>query len=58
LSWAKGKVATIKGIVEVDWSVQADGFHITVKVPDDVSAVLVLPDGTEHIFTQEMSIVM
>jgi len=58
LSWAKGKVATIKGIVEVDWSVQADEFHITAKVPDGVSAVLVLPDGTEHIFTQEMSIVM
>lgn len=58
LKWAKGKVATINGIVEVDWKREASEFRITARVPDGLSAVLVLPDGTEHLFSHETSVSM
>lgn len=48
LQWAKGSIATVKGMIEVDWSLDRDYFHLTAKVPDGVTALIKMPDGTQQ----------
>lgn len=43
--FAKGSVATPKGMVYVDWNKNGDEFKINVKLPQDVKAMLTLPNG-------------
>jgi hypothetical protein len=47
LKWAKGTVATIHGMVGVEWRIEEARFQLQVLLPDGVSAVIKLPDGTE-----------
>ncbi|KRE55995.1 alpha-L-rhamnosidase C-terminal domain-containing protein [Paenibacillus sp. Soil750] len=53
LEWAKGSVATVKGMVEVDWKLEENDFTLSVKVPEGVTALVKLPDGSEQTFTNE-----
>ncbi|WP_115994408.1 alpha-L-rhamnosidase C-terminal domain-containing protein [Cohnella lupini] len=50
LKWAKGEVATPRGMVKVDWSLNDDGnFHLRAEIPDDARALIVLPDGQRQL---------
>lgn len=52
LSWARGKVATPRGLVTVDWRlVGRHGFEIEVDGPAGVSIELTMPDGAIHEIT-------
>jgi hypothetical protein len=43
LAWARGKVPTVRGTIEVDWKRSATGFRVMVNLPPDVSAEMRLP---------------
>ncbi|RAP73558.1 alpha-L-rhamnosidase C-terminal domain-containing protein [Paenibacillus montanisoli] len=49
LTWAKGKVATVKGPVSVEWRLEDGEFAIRVEGPN-VPIELALPDGTTRAF--------
>ncbi|WP_308636466.1 alpha-L-rhamnosidase-related protein [Paenibacillus silvisoli] len=49
LAWARGKVATVKGPVSVEWHLQDERFTISVDGPS-VPIELALPDGTTAAF--------
>jgi alpha-L-rhamnosidase len=53
LQWAKGSVATINGMIEVDWKLIQNHFQLKAKVPDKVTALVKLPDGSERILRGE-----
>lgn len=53
LEWAKGSVATIQGMIEVEWRLAGDDFTLQAKVPDGVVARVKLPDGSERTFRGE-----
>lgn len=48
LQWARGCVATIKGMVEVDWRLDQSDFQLKEKVPLGITAVVKMPDGSER----------
>ncbi|MEK5163522.1 alpha-L-rhamnosidase C-terminal domain-containing protein [Paenibacillus sp. FSL R5-0527] len=48
LQWAKGSVATVQGIVDIDWRRDGSRLFLNVKVPGSVAACVKLPDGTEY----------
>ena len=49
LSWARTSLETRHGPVSVSWRQDPDdGFTLDVDLPDDVGALVRLPDGTEH----------
>jgi hypothetical protein len=50
LKWAKGKVTTINGIVEVEWKVNDGRFSIEVNGPEKIPLILLLPDGSNKYF--------
>ena len=43
LAWARGKVPTVKGPIEVDWKKSASGFRLSVNLPPGVTAETRLP---------------
>jgi len=49
LTWAKGKVPTPQGDVEVSWKLINDKFLIEVTIPQGTEAEVILPKRTEHI---------
>jgi hypothetical protein len=49
LSWAKGKVPTPHGDVEVSWKWAEDKISLDVTIPDGTEADVVLPTKTERI---------
>ena len=49
LTWAKGKVPTPHGDVEVSWKWASDKLMIDVIIPDGTEAEVILPAKTEHI---------
>lgn len=53
LEFAKGKVPTRFGVIEVSWTNTGDNFDIKVKAPAGVVKKLVLPDGEEKCFGAE-----
>ncbi|PKG21900.1 alpha-L-rhamnosidase-related protein [Niallia nealsonii] len=50
LTWAKGQVATPKGIVKVEWQRSEGEFIIEVDGPEQTPLSLVLPDGSIQYF--------
>ena len=46
---AKGVVATPVGMVNVDWDIADDDFTINIDLPENIEAVLVMPDNKEII---------
>jgi alpha-L-rhamnosidase len=53
LQWAKGSVATVKGMIEVDWKLDQNQFHLKAKLPEGVTALIKLPDGTKQTLSGE-----
>jgi hypothetical protein len=50
LKWAKGEVATPRGLVTVDWRLDDEGnFHLRAEIPNEATALVILPDGQEHV---------
>jgi hypothetical protein len=47
LTWADGRVPTAYGDIEVCWRLEEGEFRVKTIVPEGVSGVLRLPDGTE-----------
>ncbi|HQK96141.1 MAG TPA: alpha-L-rhamnosidase C-terminal domain-containing protein, partial [Armatimonadota bacterium] len=47
LSWARGRVPTSAGEIEVDWRRREGSFRIDVSLPPGTEATLVLPFGGE-----------
>ncbi len=47
LEWARGKVPTPLGDIEVQWSIQQDRMTLDVKIPPGMSAELALPRASE-----------
>jgi alpha-L-rhamnosidase len=43
ISWARGKVPTVKGPISVDWKQSADGFSIAIELPTGCTALVRLP---------------
>ena len=48
LTWASGSLETRHGTVSVRWEVTDDGLVVDATLPDGVTGVLSLPDGTER----------
>jgi alpha-L-rhamnosidase len=49
LTWARASIATSHGPVAVSWRQDpAGGFGFDVDLPGNVTALVRLPDGTEH----------
>jgi len=49
LTWAKGKVPTPQGNVEVSWKLQNQKILIEVTIPKETEAEIVLPKEIQHI---------
>jgi len=49
LIWAKGKVPTPHGYVEISWNWSDDKISLDVTIPDGTEAELILPTKAEHI---------
>jgi alpha-L-rhamnosidase len=49
LTWAKASLATPRGTVATDWSLDGDVLTLRLEVPDGVQAHVQLPGGTEQI---------
>jgi len=45
---AHGRLETPHGVIESDWSVEADNFRIRVVVPSGTTCRLMMPDGLTH----------
>jgi alpha-L-rhamnosidase len=50
LAWARGRVCTPRGLVEVAWRQDEQGFHVEGTGPADTPLTLVAPDGRELTF--------
>ncbi len=49
ITWAKTALQTRHGRVAVSWTTEGgDGFSLDVELPEGVSALVRLPDGTER----------
>ncbi|WP_236048108.1 family 78 glycoside hydrolase catalytic domain [Paractinoplanes ovalisporus] len=48
ITWAHGSLETPYGKLAVDWRNEPGGFEADVTVPPGTTALLRLPDGTEH----------
>ena len=46
INWARGSVPTVKGEINVDWSLNGSFFSMEVTLPEGVTATVVLPDGS------------
>ena len=51
IDWAKGAYDSVAGRIEVSWETSADGFALSVTVPDGIETEVVLPDGARHVVT-------
>ena len=49
LTWAKGKVPTPYGDVEISWKWVDDKIILDAKIPDDTEAEVVLPEKSIHV---------
>lgn len=47
LRWARGTAATPRGPVRVEWFAEGDEFTLKLDGPDDLPAVVQLPDGSK-----------
>jgi len=45
LDWAKGKIATMYGDIEVDWSRNGNSITYNITIPENTSATLKIPNG-------------
>lgn len=56
LTWAKGQVATPKGLVKVEWQRSEGEFMIQVDGPEQTPLSLILPDGNIQNFKSAASV--
>lgn len=52
LTFAKGRVPTRHGLVNIDWKLDGDRFCLEVESPAGVKKNILLPDGTAHSFVE------
>ena len=45
LEWAKGKIATMYGNIEVDWSKNGNAITYNITIPENTSAIFKAPNG-------------
>ena len=45
ITWARGTVATPKGIISVEWCIEGDKFSMSANIPEGIEAEVILPDG-------------
>jgi alpha-L-rhamnosidase len=48
LSWAKGSYQSIRGEITSAWSIEENIFTLTVKIPANTTATVVLPNNDTH----------
>ncbi|MBQ8526073.1 MAG: hypothetical protein IJ460_05090 [Clostridia bacterium] len=53
LTYAKGRVPTRFGFVDVHWETDGGKFTILVNAPQGVTKNIVMPDGSEYTFTEK-----
>ena len=51
LTYARGTVPTRHGFVSIDWKLEGGKFSLKVEAPDGVVKNILLPDGSEHSFS-------
>ena len=56
LTYAKGRVPTRFGFVDVQWNIKDGVFTIVVDSPEGVDKNLAMPDGTVYTFTEKSGI--
>jgi alpha-L-rhamnosidase len=47
LTWAKASVNSPYGKISSSWKRDAKGFHLTIEIPANASATVVLPGSSE-----------
>lgn len=55
LTWAKGRVPTSVGVVNVDWKESPNRYVLKVEVPDGKAAKVVLPEEAKRIWSAVQS---
>ena len=50
LHWCKGYMTTPKGRIDVDWNWQNDKYSITISLPKEMTAELLLPDEAKAVW--------
>ena len=48
LDWARTSYRSVRGCISSEWEQDGDTFRLDVAVPPNVTATVVLPDGTRH----------
>lgn len=48
ITYARTSIDTMYGKISTDWKVENDKFSMTVEIPENTKAEIVLPDGTTH----------
>ena len=49
LTWAKGSYNSIQGIIGSDWKLENGVFFLTVEIPVNTSAMVILPTGSKEL---------
>jgi alpha-L-rhamnosidase len=49
LTWAKGSYNSISGMIAVDWKLENGSFALTVEIPVNTSATVILPSGKKEL---------
>lgn len=52
LKWAKTSYTSVHGEITVEWKRDGKQFDIQVSLPEQVSALVVMPDGKEYTVTK------
>ena len=50
-TYAKADYDSVYGRVECDWEKAESGYRFSVKIPSNVTATIILPDGSKKIVT-------
>ena len=50
LKWAKGRVETVRGVVESSWKLTRDGIAVSVTVPPNATATVFVPTLGKSVF--------
>ena len=54
LNQVSGSFETVKGTIAVSYEKESFDFKLNIKKPSGVRAIVVMPDGTQHILDQEI----
>ena len=48
LTYCSGSYQSLYGLVRSDWRIEADSFELTVEIPVNTTATVILPDGKKY----------